>query len=96
MLGVEARNFVQLDIGILGPLHGFAGHPPLGAGQACGQVCASPGVIVLPGRRRWAATSPWAGSQSRTEPTSLPSTTASYQRQTTTAETPGAPATATR
>ena len=49
MLGVEARNFVQLDIGILGPVHGFAGHPPLSAGQACGQVCASPGIILLLG-----------------------------------------------
>jgi hypothetical protein len=34
VLGVEAFDFVQLDIGILGPLHGSAGDPPLGAGQA--------------------------------------------------------------
>ncbi len=49
MLGVEAFDFVQLDIGILGPLHGSAGGPPLSAGKACGQVCASPGIIVLLG-----------------------------------------------
>jgi hypothetical protein len=33
---------------VLGPVHGPAGHPPLGTGQACGQVGASPGIISLP------------------------------------------------
>jgi hypothetical protein len=45
--GVEALHFVQLDISVLGPVHGFAGDPPLRAGQACGQVRASPGIILL-------------------------------------------------
>jgi hypothetical protein len=31
------------------PFYGSAGDPPLGAGQACGQVCASPGIILLLG-----------------------------------------------
>jgi uncharacterized protein with GYD domain len=44
---VEALDFVQLDLGVLGPVHGPAGHPPLGTGQACGQVGASPGIISL-------------------------------------------------
>jgi hypothetical protein len=47
MLGIEALDFVQLDLGVLGPAHGWADHPPLSAGQACGQICASPGIIVL-------------------------------------------------
>jgi hypothetical protein len=47
MLGVEARDLVQLHLGILGSVHGSAGDPPFSAGQACGQVCASPGFILL-------------------------------------------------
>jgi hypothetical protein len=48
VLGIEALYFAQLDIGILGPVHRLTGHPPLRAGQARGQVRASPGIIVLP------------------------------------------------
>jgi hypothetical protein len=40
---VETLDFVQLDVGVLGPVHGSASNPPLGTGQACRQVCASPG-----------------------------------------------------
>jgi hypothetical protein len=47
MLGVEALDLVQLDLGVLGSVHGSAGDPPFSAGQACGQVCASPGSILL-------------------------------------------------
>jgi hypothetical protein len=47
VLGVEALDFVQLDLGVLGPVRGCAGDPPLSAGQACGQVCASAGIILL-------------------------------------------------
>ena len=47
MLGIEALDFAQLDVGVLGPVHGSAGHPPLSARQACGQVCASPGSMSL-------------------------------------------------
>src|SRR5215469_5221232 len=47
MLGVEALDFIQLDVGVLGPVHGSAGNPPLGPGQTRGQVCASPRSISL-------------------------------------------------
>jgi hypothetical protein len=47
VLGIEALDFVQLDLGLLGPIGGSAGNPPLSPGQACGQVCASPRIIVL-------------------------------------------------
>jgi hypothetical protein len=47
VLGVKALDFVQLDLGVLGPVRGSAGNPPLSAGQSGGQVCASPGIIVL-------------------------------------------------
>jgi len=45
---VETLDFLQLDVGVLGSVHGSAGNPPLGTGQACGQVCASPGLMSLP------------------------------------------------
>jgi hypothetical protein len=45
--GVKALDFVQLDLGVLGPVHGAAGNPPFSAGQACGQVRASPRAVVL-------------------------------------------------
>jgi hypothetical protein len=44
---VEALDLVQLDIGVLGPVHGSAGNPPLRARQARGQVCASSGGVSL-------------------------------------------------
>jgi len=47
LLRVEALDFVQLDLGVLGLVHGSAGNPPLSTGQTCGQVCASPGIISL-------------------------------------------------
>ena len=47
VLGVKAFDFVQLDVGVLGLVHGFAGDPPFSAGQACGQVRASARTIVL-------------------------------------------------
>jgi hypothetical protein len=47
MLGVEALDLVQLHLGVLGPVHGFACDPPLGAGQACRQICASAGIMSL-------------------------------------------------
>ena len=47
MLGVEALDFAELDVCVLGPVHGSAGHPPLSAGQTCGQVCASPWSMLL-------------------------------------------------
>ena len=47
MLGVEVSYFIQLDISSFGLIHGSAGNPPLSAGQACGQVCASPGLKLL-------------------------------------------------
>lgn len=46
---VEALDFVQLDLGVLGLVYGSAGNPPLSTGQTCGQVCASPGIITLLG-----------------------------------------------
>ena len=47
VLGVKAFDFVQLDVGVLGLVHGFAGDPPFSAGQACGQVRASAWTILL-------------------------------------------------
>ena len=47
LLRVEALDFVQLDLGVLGLVHGSAGNPPPSTGQTCGQVCASPGTISL-------------------------------------------------
>jgi hypothetical protein len=47
VLGIEALDFVQLDLGVLGPVRGSAGHPPLSAGQPGRQVCASPWIILL-------------------------------------------------
>jgi hypothetical protein len=47
MLGAEAFQFGQFNVGILGPVHGAAGHPPLRAWQTCGQVGASPGIRPL-------------------------------------------------
>ena len=47
MVRVKTLDFVQLDVGVLGLVHGSAGHPPLGTGQACRQVCASPGLMPL-------------------------------------------------
>src|SRR5438046_885681 len=48
LLRVKAPDFVQLDLGVLGLVHGSAGNPPLSTGQTCGQVCATPGIIALP------------------------------------------------
>jgi len=47
MLGVKAPDFVQFNVGVLGPVHGSAGNPPVSTGKACGQVCASPGIVPL-------------------------------------------------
>jgi hypothetical protein len=47
MLGVEPLHFTQFDVGVFGPVHGSTGNPPLRTGQACGQVCASPGIMSL-------------------------------------------------
>lgn len=47
MLGVEPVDLDQFDIGVLGPVSGSAGNPPLGTGQTCGQVGASPGMMPL-------------------------------------------------
>jgi hypothetical protein len=44
---VETLDFVQLDVGVLGPVHGSAGNPPLSARQTSGQVGASSGGISL-------------------------------------------------
>ena len=38
MLVVKTLDFVQLDLGVLGPVHGLAGNPPFSAGQACGKA----------------------------------------------------------
>lgn len=48
MLGAEPLDLDQLDIGVLGPVDGLAGHPPLGTGQTGGQVGACPGIMPLP------------------------------------------------
>lgn len=45
---IETLDFVQLDVGVLGPVYDPASNPPLGTGQACRQVCASPGLMSLP------------------------------------------------
>jgi hypothetical protein len=45
--GVKALNVVQFDLGILCRVHGPAGHPPLCARQARGQVCAAPWSVAL-------------------------------------------------
>ena len=59
LLRVEALDFVQLDLSVLGLVHGSAGNPPLSTRQTCGQACASPGILSPPrGRRRWATTPP--------------------------------------
>jgi hypothetical protein len=47
VLGVNAFNFVQLGVGVLGLVHNFADDPPFSAGQACGQVRASPWTVLL-------------------------------------------------
>jgi len=47
MLCVEPLDFVQLDVGVLGPVHGFTGYPPLRAGQTCRQVGASSRIMSL-------------------------------------------------
>jgi hypothetical protein len=47
MLGVEPLHLDELDVGVLGPVRGFTGNPPLRTGQTCGQVCASPGIMSL-------------------------------------------------
>jgi hypothetical protein len=47
MLGEESLHFDQLDVGVLGPVHGPTGNPPLRTGQACGQVRTSPGIMSL-------------------------------------------------
>ncbi len=47
MLSVEPLHLDQLDIGVLGPVDGSTGNPPLRTGQTFGQVCASPGIVSL-------------------------------------------------
>src|SRR5580658_4588120 len=47
MLSVKTPDFVQLNLSILCPVHGFAGNPPLRAGQTSRQVRASPGTVSL-------------------------------------------------
>ena len=50
MPGVEALDFVQLDIGVLGPVDGAARNPPVSTGQAGGRYCPGPGRARLPRR----------------------------------------------
>ena len=38
MRGVEALDFAKLNLGVLGPVHGTVGNPPVGAWQAGGQA----------------------------------------------------------
>ena len=53
-LGVELLNLVQLDVGVLRAGSSAAGDPPVGAGQAGGQVGTSSG--------RWRLVrGPWLG-----------------------------------
>jgi hypothetical protein len=47
MLRAEPLHFDQLDVGVFGPVDGSAGYPPIGTGQACGQVGTSSGFISL-------------------------------------------------
>jgi hypothetical protein len=96
MLGVEPLHFTQFDVGVFGPVHGSTGNPPLRTGQACGQVCASPGIMSL--LRSTTLGNDFAVSRlpKRVAPASLPSTTASYQRHTTASGPPGTSTTATR
>jgi hypothetical protein len=47
MLGVKAPDFVQFDLSVLCLVYGFAGNPPLRAGQTSRQDCASPGIVSL-------------------------------------------------
>jgi hypothetical protein len=47
MLGEEPLYFHQLDVGVLGSVHGSAGNPPLRTGQACRHVCTCPGIMSL-------------------------------------------------
>ncbi len=47
MPGVELLDLNELDVGVLGPVRGFTGNPPLRTGQTCGQVCASPAIMSL-------------------------------------------------
>jgi hypothetical protein len=44
---IQALDFVQLNLRVLGLVHGSAGNPPLSTGQTRGQICASPGTISL-------------------------------------------------
>ena len=47
MGGVEPLDLVELDLGVLGLTRGPADDPPISAGQARGQIGASPCVVVL-------------------------------------------------
>jgi len=52
MLGAEALDLGHLDVGVLGPVYGLAANPPVGTGQAGGQISAGPCGIPLPGSAR--------------------------------------------
>ena len=47
MLGAEARDLLELDLGVLGTVDGGASDPPIGAWQAGGQVCTGPSPTTL-------------------------------------------------
>ena len=47
MLCEESLHLDQLDVGVLGPVHGSSGNPPVRTGQARGQVGTSPGIMSL-------------------------------------------------
>ena len=52
MLGIEALDLAQLDVGVLSSVYGSSGHPPLSTGQAGGQVRPGPGSMPLAGPAR--------------------------------------------
>ena len=52
MLGVEALDLAQFDVGVLSAVYDSSGHPPLSAGQAGGQVRPGPGIMPLAGTAR--------------------------------------------
>lgn len=97
MICVKALDFTQLDIGFFRTVRSFpATHQPA-PGSPADRYARVPGACRWRGRRGLAVTSPCAGSQDLMRSASLPRTTASYQRHTTTALDPsGAAAIATR
>lgn len=49
MVGAEPPDLIQLDVGVLCPSHGRTSHPPVGAGQAGGQIGTGSGLSWLLG-----------------------------------------------